>query len=118
MCCMNTAINLVLTPPFPFPTPLNGHQALFYRPDAEFWRHRPRLQGLLKPYMLSTMEQQHHRQRLITQANAAETPGQIKAAKAALKTWQATHPNDPAINTLLGALSMREAWLRMNHEWD
>jgi uncharacterized protein HemY len=65
--------------------------------------------------------EQHHqqdRQRLITQANAAETPQQIKAAKVALKGWQATHPNDPAINTLLGALSMREAWLRMKHEWD
>jgi uncharacterized protein HemY len=68
------------------------------------------------------MEQRHHqqqdRQRLMTQANAAETPRQIKAAKVALKSWQATHPNDPAINTLLGALSMREAWLRLKHEWD
>ena len=66
--------------------------------------------------MLSTMEQ--HRQRLITQANAAETPEQIKAAKAALKSWQATHPNDPAIDTLLGALSMREAWLKIKREWN
>ena len=66
--------------------------------------------------MLSSMDQ--NRQRLTTQANAAETPKQIKAAKAALKMWQATHPNDSAINTLLGALSMREAWLKMKREWD
>jgi hypothetical protein len=37
-------------------------------------------------------------------ANAAETAQQIKAAKPALKSWQATHPNDPAINTLLGGI--------------
>jgi hypothetical protein len=59
-----------------------------------------------------------NRQRLITQANAAETPEQIKAAKVALKNWQATHPKDPEINTLLRALSMREAWLKIKHEWD
>jgi uncharacterized protein HemY len=61
---------------------------------------------------------EHDRQWLITQANAAETPAQIKAAKAALKDWQATHPNDPEINTLLGTLSMREAWLKIKREWD
>ena len=31
----------------------------------------------------------------MNQAQAAETPKQIKAAKVALKRWQATHPNDP-----------------------
>jgi uncharacterized protein HemY len=58
------------------------------------------------------------RQQLINQANAAESPEQIKAAKAALKSWQADHPNDPEMNTLLGALSMREVWLRIKREWD
>jgi uncharacterized protein HemY len=58
------------------------------------------------------------RQQLINQATAAETPVQIKAAKAALKSWQADHPNDPEMNTLLGALSMREVWLRIKREWD
>jgi uncharacterized protein HemY len=65
--------------------------------------------------MLTGMEQD--RQQLITQANAAETTDQIKAAKAALKSWQADHPNDPKINTLLGQLAMRETWLRINREW-
>jgi uncharacterized protein HemY len=58
------------------------------------------------------------RQQLMNQAHAAETPEQIKAAKAALKKWQAQHPNDPATNTLLGALSMREAWLKIKREWN
>jgi uncharacterized protein HemY len=58
------------------------------------------------------------RQQLINQAHLAETPEQIKAAKAALKRWQAAHPNDPATNTLLGQLSMREAWLKIKREWD
>ena len=57
--------------------------------------------------MLGDMEQA--RRRIINQAHAAETPEQIKAAKAALKRWQAAHPNDPATNTLLGQLSLREA---------
>jgi uncharacterized protein HemY len=65
--------------------------------------------------MLTNMKQD--RQQLVTQANAAETPEQIKAAKAALKRWQAGNPNDPEINTLLGQLSMREAWLRIKREW-
>jgi uncharacterized protein HemY len=65
--------------------------------------------------MLTNMKQD--RQQLVTQANAAETPEQIKAAKAALKRWQAEHPNDPAINTLLGQLSVREAWLKIKREW-
>jgi uncharacterized protein HemY len=65
--------------------------------------------------MLADMNQD--RKQLVTQANAAETPDQIKAAKAALKSWQADHPNDPKINTLLGQLSMREAWLRIKREW-
>jgi uncharacterized protein HemY len=63
------------------------------------------------------MEQEDRRQ-LMNQARAAETPEQIKTAKAALKRWQAGHPNDPATNTLLGQLSMREAWLRIKREWD
>jgi len=58
------------------------------------------------------------RQQLISQANAAETPNQIKAAKVALKRGQAAHPDDPELNTLLGKLSMREAWLRIKREWD
>jgi len=61
---------------------------------------------------------QQDRQQLINQAQAAETPEQIRAAKAALKSWQATHPNDPGTNMLLGQLSMREAWLRIKREWD
>jgi uncharacterized protein HemY len=65
--------------------------------------------------MLADMNQD--RKQLITQADAAETPDQIKAAKAALKRWQASNPNDPEINTLLGQLSMREAWLRIKREW-
>ena len=65
--------------------------------------------------MLTDMKQD--RQQLVTQANAAETPEQIKAAKAALKRWQAGNPNDPAINTLLGQLSAREAWLKIKREW-
>jgi hypothetical protein len=66
--------------------------------------------------MLIDMKQD--RQQLISQVQAAETPEQIRAAKAALKSWQATNPNDPATNTLLGQLSMREAWLRIKREWD
>jgi len=66
--------------------------------------------------MLIYMKQ--NRQQLMNQAQAAETPEQIKAAKAALKSWQANHPNDPATNTLLGQLSMREAWLRIKRQWD
>jgi hypothetical protein len=73
------------------------------------------LHGLRKPCMLTGMER--YRRQLITQANAAETPEQIKSAKAALKSWQADHPNDPAINTLLGQLSAREAWLKIKREW-
>ncbi len=65
--------------------------------------------------MLIDMEQD--RQQLMNKAYAAETPEQIKAAKAALKSWQAAHPNDPATNTLLGQLSMREARLRIKREW-
>jgi hypothetical protein len=57
------------------------------------------------------------RQQLINQAKAAETPIQIKVAKAALKSWQASYPNDHAMNTLLGQLSLREAWLKMKREW-
>jgi uncharacterized protein HemY len=60
----------------------------------------------------------HDRRGLMNQANAAETPTQIKVAKAALKRWQATDPNDPELNTVLGKLSMREAWLRIKREWD
>jgi uncharacterized protein HemY len=37
--------------------------------------------------------------------------------KAALKRWQASNPNDPEINTLLGQLAMRETWLRIKREW-
>ena len=66
--------------------------------------------------MLADMEQD--RQQLMNQALVAETPEQIKSAKAALKRWQADHPNDPATNTLLGQLSLREAWLRIKREWD
>jgi len=66
--------------------------------------------------MLADMEQD--RQQLMNQALVAETPEQIKAAKAALKRWQADHPHDPATNTLLGQLSLREAWLRIKREWD
>jgi hypothetical protein len=66
--------------------------------------------------MLIDMEQD--RQQLISQAQTAETPEQIKAAKAALESWQATHPNDPGTKTLLGQLSMRETWLRIKREWD
>ena len=66
--------------------------------------------------MLIDMEQDRHQ--LMNQAHLAETPEQIKAAKAALKRWQANHPNDPTTNALLGQLSMREAWLRIKREWD
>jgi len=65
--------------------------------------------------MLTEMVQD--RQQLINLANAAETPDQIKAAKVALKSWQADHPNDPEMNTLIGQLSMRESWLRIKREW-
>jgi hypothetical protein len=58
------------------------------------------------------------RDQLVAQARAAETPEQIKVAKVALKRWQASRPNDPATNTLLVQLSMREAWLRIKREWD
>ena len=68
------------------------------------------------PLRLADMEQD--RQQLMNQALVAETPEQIKSAKAALKRWQADHPNDPATNTLLGQLSLREAWLRIKREWD
>jgi hypothetical protein len=61
---------------------------------------------------------EQERQRLRDQAKAAETPLQIKVAKAALKSWQAEHPNDLEMNTLLEQLSLREAWLRINREWD
>jgi hypothetical protein len=47
--------------------------------------------------MLTDMKQD--RQQLVTQANAAETPDQIKVATVALKRWQASNPNDPEINT-------------------
>jgi hypothetical protein len=67
--------------------------------------------------MLDDMEQNQKRQQLIYQASTAETPSQIKAAKAALKRWQAYHPNDPRIATLIGQLSMREAWLKIMREW-
>lgn len=77
----------------------------------------PSTRGLRKPCMLGDMEQDRARQQLIYQASAAETPAQIKAAKAALKSWQARHPNDPGIATLIGQLSMREAWLKIKREW-
>jgi hypothetical protein len=48
----------------------------------------------------------------------AETPEQIKAAKAALKRWQANRPNDPTTNALLVQLPLRETWLRIKREWD
>jgi hypothetical protein len=67
--------------------------------------------------MLAGMEQDRERQQLIYQTSAAVTPAQIKAAKAALKRWQACHPNDPGIATLIGQLSMREAWLKIKREW-
>jgi uncharacterized protein HemY len=74
-----------------------------------------RLHGLDKLCMLTDMKQD--RQQLVTQANAAETPDQIKVATVALKRWQASNPNDPEINTLLGQLAMRETWLRIKREW-
>jgi hypothetical protein len=40
-------------------------------------------------------------QQLKAQSKAAETPDQIKAAKAASKKRQSRHPADPSINTLL-----------------
>jgi hypothetical protein len=58
------------------------------------------------------------RERLVAQARAAEAPQQIKVAKAALKRWQADHPNDLKMNGLLADLSIREAWLRIKREWE
>jgi hypothetical protein len=61
---------------------------------------------------------ERERERLVAQARAAETPLQIKVAKAALERWHADHPNDLETNGLLGDLSIREAWLRIKREWD
>ena len=71
---------------------------------------------LLLASTITGMEQE--REQLVAQGRAAETPQQIKAAKVALKSWQARHPNDPATNALLVQLSMRETWLRIKREWD
>jgi hypothetical protein len=57
------------------------------------------------------------RRQLKIQVKAAETAGEIKIVKAALKSWQAEHPYDLEINTWLGQLSVREAWLQINGEW-
>ena len=75
----------------------------------------PLILELLYLVPLSGMEPD--RQQLIDLANAAKTPTQIKVAKAALKGWQADHPNDSSINVLLGDLSMREAQLRIAGQW-
>ena len=60
---------------------------------------------------------EHERDQLRRQGKAAQTSAQIKVAKAALKRWQAEHPNDLEMNGLLEDLSIREAWLRIKGEW-
>ncbi len=45
------------------------------------------------------------RKQLITRARTAETPTQIKAAKVALKSWQARHPDDPEVHTARSIIS-------------
>ena len=56
------------------------------------------------------MEQE--RQQLVAQATA-KTLDQIKEAKAALERWHSAHPEDYEMNRLLGDLTRREAWLRI-----
>jgi hypothetical protein len=49
------------------------------------------------------------RQRLIAKIRRAETPEQIKAAKAAAESWLVDHPQDIDIKILVGYLLKVEA---------
>jgi hypothetical protein len=58
------------------------------------------------------------RQLMIDQANAAETPRQIKAASEALYSWLAEHPDDVvAINKIGDLIATRAGMSRINKEW-
>jgi hypothetical protein len=52
------------------------------------------------------------RQLMIDQANAAETPRQIKAASEALYSWLAEHPDDVVVINKIGDLIVTKAWMR------
>ena len=55
---------------------------------------------------------------MIDQANAAETPRQIKAASEALYSWLAEHPDDVVAINKIGDLIATKAWMsRINKEW-
>jgi hypothetical protein len=53
----------------------------------------------------------------MSQANAAETPEQIKAAKAALDRWLSRHPDDFVASNKRKDLTITEAWMRIKREW-
>jgi len=58
------------------------------------------------------------RQLIIDQANAAETPRQIKAASEALYSWLAEHPDDVLAINKIGELIATKAWMsRIDKEW-
>ena len=66
--------------------------------------------------MLAVVERD--RQLMIDQANAAETPRQIKAASEALYSWLAEHPDDVVAINKIGDLIVTKAWMsRINKEW-
>ncbi len=55
---------------------------------------------------------------MIDQANAAETPRQLKAASEALYSWLAEHPDDVvAINKIGDLIATRAGMSRINKEW-
>jgi hypothetical protein len=53
----------------------------------------------------------------MSQANAAETPEQIKAAKGALDRWLSRHPDDFVASNKRKDLTITEAWMRIKREW-
>ena len=66
--------------------------------------------------MLAVVERD--RQLMIDQANAAETPRQIKAASEALYSWLSEHPDDVGAINKIGDLIATKAWIsRINKEW-
>jgi len=82
----------------------------------------PSVQGSLSVFpfltqgMLAVVERD--RQLMIDQANAAETPRQIKAASEALYSWLAEHPDDVVAINKIGDLIATKAWMsRINKEW-
>jgi hypothetical protein len=58
--------------------------------------------------MLAVVERD--RQMMIDQANAAETPRQIKASSEALYSWLAEHPDDMVVINKIGDLIVTKAW--------